>query len=653
MRFHKRYPLLQLWLDSSGTRDAISAASLSVIRFESATSRGVSGAAFLDLVFSRGQTIAVLPYLEVDTVMLLERGRTPLIWPDAAGALGHSVLDELERSILPWLESRTLARQMNEELVHYVSGAIGKEHFEAARSARFLGASPYAECMAAFAPYVYALRFSEREKTAVVADPYGASGAALLAARGLEVKADLGDGSGNELAASWFGRTIFDGVRGVRSECALTIHTADAALPAGEMDIALDHYGVDAREIHVASPVPSDVMISFDPDDAPPVRSFGVSLRHHVPLRDVSKIIDTPVSGGSSGTVLMLLRDGFATADDSDTDEAYALTKRLHAEGFTVNISSPASLAPDTNADLVHVFGLQALDQSANYLRQYRSRNIPIVATPSIPRFAHEEVWGPQILRALFTRSADEAVLQERLELMELRRLNTETAVQAYESAAVCTNVDVAIAGTAAEEADLRERYAFRGEIVRSTPYLCGIDAEAAAVGTLTGTLPFAFVHAPLEWRMNLALVVRAATQLNIPVVVAGRTVDVDAMQTARALAPNLLVHLPEATPSEVAALYRAARAYVDLSWGTRGNYRVARALASGCAVIAPKASYARETWPGAILEADPASETSIAQALQNAWNRPSGGHWVPNAGEAFSAVIFAYAKAQQTCISA
>lgn len=649
MRFHKRYPLLQLWLDSAGSRDAINVPSLAVARYEPAVSNGVHGTALLDLIFANGSKIAVLPYIEIDTIMLLERGRAPLIWPNAAHSLGYDTLDALERTILPWLESRTLARQANEELIQRFSDAIGEQRLEAARGARFVGASTYSESMTAFAPYAYATRFCDRGTMVGIADPYGASGAALLASRGARVYADLADAAQNAFAASWFGCNIYGAVQ---APCTVTIRTPGADLAPGAIDIALDRYEGDATAVQIASPVPADVLISFDTEDAPPIRSFGVTVCRQDALRSTVPLTDSPVSGGSAGTILMLLREGFERASDADTDEAHALAIRLRAEGFTVELAPTNAIALDRRADLVHVFGLEALERGTAALQRFRAENVPIVATPDVSRNPQEGVWGSDISRAVFARSLDEGLLEERLELLALRRLSSDAGVTAP-SAQAGRFVDVAIVATPAEETALRERHGFRGRAVVSAPYMRCVDDPASSVGALTGNASFAFVHAPLEWRTNPVLLMRAAAALRMPVVFAGRTVEVDALRYARAQAPELFLHLPEPTAEQLAALYLSARVFVDVSWGSRGLYRVQRALASGCAVVVSRNSYAAVTWPAAVVEVDPGSPVAIEGALKVAASRGGESTRIAMPGEAFSAVILAYATAQQERVPA
>jgi hypothetical protein len=388
-------------------------------------------------------------------------------------------------------------------------------------------------------------------------------------------------------------------------------------------------------------------MISFDPEDAPPIRSLGVRVLQELPVRNVAELQDTGVSGGSSGAILMLMREDFERVPDSDTDEARALAERLEAEGFAVKLAPASTLAGDRRVDLVHAFGMRALGEGRGLLEQMHARGVPIVASPSISRFQQEERWGPQVLQAVFARSADDAMLAERLELVERRRLNTDSA--AAQTGPLGNVIDVALVSCEAEALHLRERCGFTRETVCGLPYLRAIDGEIGNVAAVTGSAPFVLVHAPLEWRSSIVLLVQAAVKLGLPVIAAGPTIDVDVLRAARSLAPDLFIHIPRPTAPELTALYRSARVFSDMSWAPSGLHRVATALASGCAVVASQSSYAAQTWPEGVFEADPGSQRSVATALDRAWRaaRPAPVD-AYNASSAFSAVISAYALAQR-----
>jgi hypothetical protein len=205
--------------------------------------------------------------------------------------------------------------------------------------------------------------------------------------------------------------------------------------------------------------------------------------------------------------------------------------------------------------------------------------------------------------------------------------------------------IDAAIVYGPAEEAQLRE-LGFAGEAVHSLPAFTAGESKTSCIAPLVGTEPFLFVHAPIEWRTNLPLLVRAAAPRGIPVVAAGTAVDIDCLRAAQNFAPELVIHMPQASEAEIEALYRTARVYADVSWSLRGTARIARAAASGCALLLSNALPSRDFWPQAAC-CDAASLNSLSTALERAWRTGVTGAAGMDADAAFSATILAYSRAQ------
>lgn len=638
MRFHSHYPLFQLW--RSDPHGLMRADALSVARLEPTVEETVGGGAVLDLIFSDGQRVAVLPHIRVQSAFLQQRERTPLVWPRAAREFGRDVLLEMERLVLPWLQSLTLARQQNEEAVRTFGTADVSALFTAARDAGLLGAARYADFLPAFAPYVYAARFCANAAVAV-SDPFGANGAAMLAERAKDLHADLSSEQRNALASVWFGKSIFGELQ--RSPYDVVIAPGACALEARSVRITLDAKEPEAYHVSVASAVPADVMISFDPDDAPVASTFSIRAKHPLQLRAPMQPRAVLPAGGSSGTILMLMRDGFERAPDADVDEARSLASRLRAEGFTVEFASPSMIADERTADLVHAIGVSAPGMEIALERMER-KGVPIVASAGLASAADDAAWGPEIACAAWGRASDDGMLAEFLDLVALRKLSTEMPGAPPAVADALRKVDVVLAVAEAEETQLRERYDFKGEIVRYAPAAAVESIEAADIAPLAGTAPFVLVHAPVQWRLNLPLLACAAAGLGIPLVVAGAPVDVPSMRFAARLAPELVMHVPAPTEAQMEGLYRAARVYADISWAPQGLCRIARAAASGCNLLLSRNLHSAELWPGATA-VDPASLEAVAAGLSEAWNST---HTTGAQAESdlFSAAIFAYSRA-------
>lgn len=642
MRFHRRYECLQRWTGSDDLRGLISPDTLAIARFEP-TMQAAGGAGLVDLVFSDGNRIAVVPFIDVVSSMVLVRELTPIAWPARCRELPPRVLQALEASIVPWLQSLVMARQLNREEIRTFSTRLRTGLFEQARSANLLGAAPYARVLEASAPYVYAMRFAHGKRVRIE-DPNAATGAALLAGIAT-VRADLRSDESNELARNWFGSDLFGDAD---EECDVSICADASSASRASVRIVLDGSAPQAHDVRVAHPVPTDVMISFDPDDSSPARTFGVLARMDVPIRPRSDH-RAEAAGGSAGRILLLVRENWESIPDADVDEACALADRLRTEGFAVRVCGPATALRDReSADMVHVFTLHNAGEMQEAVRHYATFGTPIVASAALPRVLSDTVGAPRTLASAFTY-ADESSILDHLDIFELesRHIALTEAVprEGYAEAirALLPHMRAVLVNSGEEEEALRNTYAFAGAIRRGTPLPAAAPAEPIA--HLTGDRPFAFIHAPTDASANVLLLARAAAECGIPLAIAGPVVEPSVQRmVAEILGPNL-VQIPRPSAGELESLYRTARVFIDLSWMPCGLSRVARAIACGCPVLISDRSHARSVWTG-LATAAPGSFSAIREGLARLWESPAPVAPRP-ADEAFLAVITAYAQAQ------
>lgn len=643
MRFHRHYAFLQTWMASERLRSIVTADNLAVARFEP-TVHFATGGAFLDLVFFDGDAIAVLPLLEVTPQMLLERELTPLIWPAACAALPRERLEALEAQIIPWLESLAFARQLNREVIRMFSSRRAYELFERARAAKLLGAATYTQTIEASAPYVYAMRFADGKRVRI-ADPDGGTGAAVMATRA-DVRADLQNPELNALARTWFGANIFGNADG---GCDVAVCAHGVSVPDAPIRIVLDECPAGARLVHVARPVPADVMFSYDPDDSTAARSFGVFTAAERAIRDRFDG-GAPVAGGSAGRILLLVRENWQSMPDADVDEACALAERLRAEGFTVRVCGPAAALREREpADMVHVFTLHHAGEMLEAVKGYASFGTPVVATAALPRVLNDTLGTPFTLLSGFA-IGDETTILDRLELLELHALHAASVEseprQGYSDAirALLPHISVVVVNSQTEEDALRNVYRYTGSILRADPTVA--SAEPEPVAHLTGGRPFTLLHAPIESAANIPLLARAAAECGIPLVACGPTADAVVQRTAAQILGPDFVHIPRPSPGELESLYRTARLFIDVSWMPRGLSRIARAIACGCPVLVSSRSHAGALWP-AVSTAAPGSFSEIRDVLARLWAAPQAVPPRP-AGDAFFGVVGAYAQAQR-----
>ncbi|HEV3153030.1 MAG TPA: hypothetical protein VGZ02_04440 [Candidatus Baltobacteraceae bacterium] len=653
MRINANAPMLPVWRSDADLQRIVSPETLAVARVEPVFTRREQGALGLDLVFVRESEIAVIPAIRIAHEMLLEPECSPFIWPHCAKSLDAPRVSQIEEFLVPWLRARALTGQMNDELVRNFSDALDPAAFELARKACFIGAATYRDVAIAAAPYVYAMRFA-RNAGVGSRDAAGATGSMLLAQTAASVQCDLQDPAVRALAARWFGSEIFQ-------------------TPAGRIDvgIGIEADGVEIRfdeagrhVVTVATPVPSEFVVSFDPEDAAPCRTFSVTCKQQTVLRS-SALPRVPAAvGGSGGRIAIVAAASAINERGAIADDANELARRLNAEGFTAHVLPPASVRLDTPYDLVHAFDVGRDSEFGTLLKEARRRSIPVVATAGLADATGEWSWASQVVNALMRSAQDEITLSDHLRMMSLRRLNTEQThsfggdpLPGYADSvrAALSAVDVLLVTGAYEEQLARERFGYSGP-ARTVPAYLNDDSPGAPIDDLCGTWDFVFVHAAIVPNANLMLLARAAQELDLPLLIAGPVTDSLYFAHVREALDGRTIFVPHPSADQVAALYRRARVYADLAWWQSAVHRAARAAVNGCGVLVAQTSPAAALWPGGVACADPSDVASIRAGLSAAWQtRAPAGFALEvsslcDPGRAFVETVTAYAQAQSAC---
>ncbi|HZT11300.1 MAG TPA: hypothetical protein VFA29_00720 [Candidatus Baltobacteraceae bacterium] len=650
MRINANPTLPPVSRSSSDLARLVSAESLSVARLEAVFTRREQGALGLDLIFVRDGEIAVIPAIRIAHEMLLEREWSPFIWPREAAALPESTLDAVEAQVLPWLEALAMTGNVNGEQVRRFSELLEARDFELAREAGFAGAATFRDAAAAISPYVYAQRFASGA-TVGITDVRGASGAALLARSAQRVQCDLGDSALNALAARWYGSAV--SFAPVQEPCDIGIGRAGT-----RVELRFDEAGPCV--VQVATPVPSEIVVSFDPEDAPPCRSFSVTCKERSALRNTVLAASDVPCGGSSGRIMLVHADVPMNQRGAEWDDRAELARRLAHEGFTIEMAPPSAAADPSRFDLIHAFDLGRDPAIARYLAEGRRHGIPIVATAGFAGDGGEFAWAGQVVNALMRVAQDETTLVQHLQMMALRRLAADRPTPAAHEAAAAyagavrealSCVDVLLACTAAEERFAREQCAYGGQIRSVIAYAAA--AEPEPVDELAGTWDFVLAHTPIASNANLLMLSRAAQALDVPLVVAGPVADALYFAYLREAFDGRTVLLPHATPAQVSALYRRARVFADFSWSQPSLHRLVLAAAAGCNLAVAQTSPAAALWNSMVYTADPAAIGSVEQALAAAWAAPADPGLAAAAGRdgdpnrAFVETVRAYGAAQ------
>lgn len=124
--------------------------------------------------------------------------------------------------------------------------------------------------------------------------------------------------------------------------------------------------------------------------------------------------------------------------------------------------------------------------------------------------------------------------------------------------------------------------------------------------------------------RKNQLLLIKAAKELNIPLVIIGPINDGIYYQQCRQAAMGHKVSFIDTLPQEqLASAYAAARVHALISWyDTPGLVSLEAALA-GCNIVTTDRGCAREYFEDLVYYCNPNDYHSILNAIEKAWNSP------------------------------
>ncbi len=614
MSFYDMYSIVWPRLDPERVDALVNPDMLAVARIEPVFSPRRD--ALLDLAFELNGEWTAVPMLRVEGLTLLTRETPPVTWPIAFREFGARRLRKIEERLLPWLRSITTGRYFNHEAIRFFSQSDRVAVvFQDAREATFFGASPYRDVFKALAPGVYAQRFA-RDRTVAIAGPNAGNHLAVLSSVARECAVEQ-----NDLSARWFGGIAsialdrsreydcYVGPREVAQSSAFSVFESQPV--EGELPVI------------VAEPVPTDVIVSFDPEDAPVARTFSVPQREIVV--SPSSVALSHAVGGSSGRIALILREDGEKFSDADTDAAHALAAALHGEGFDATVCTPERVDV-SSMDVVHVFGLRHGAGLVALLRDAEAAAVPVVVTAYADDRRQEALTMTHGALAIPRGgAADPETTEEYLSALARRKIANLTAGSLYDEVAdtIMRRAGVALVSCAAEESFLRERFAYQHATVVCPPAVANVEPDAN-VGAFIGPSDYVLLHAPLDPVANQLFVLRAAQRTSLPLVLLGPVQHGEYFRYITEAAGPGCVLLRDAglSDAEMEAVYARARVVVDVGATSRGLERLARGMAHGASVVAGKASYAGDMWGDVVVQADVMDIYSIEAALVNAWNR-------------------------------
>ena len=638
MRLHEHFP--QLWpnYDDSFVDRLLRVENLVAVRMEPVYSMRFE--AFMDALFECNTEWLIVPMLRVDGVSIMVPENPPVTWPSIYSTYKGERIDRIDAEIVPWLRAITAGRLVNDEHVRFFREEprlINAYH--EARARRLIGATPYPDVLKTAAQAVYALRFSKQRRVALCGDD-AANGSAIVSSVAETIDANIGDFERRWFAGLAIGNVDvsgrYDCYVGPRSEGV----RADYAVYDGD---ALD----DERLIRLAEPIPTDVTLSFDVEDAPESRRLAVS---EVALSLAEPVISPlPVTGGSAGRIRLIIRENGRRFSDADIDAADTLAELLRAEGFDAQVTIAAHV-DSTKVDLIHVFDLRHGVSVVELLRDAEAARVPVIVTPYADDRKNEATSGASGALLIPRVSSDTITFYDFVTAFAARKVSNLSEGAWYDEVAhiIMRRAAAAIVAAPEEAQFVHERFGYTGATV---PCAATVPTTRATprIGSLVGPDEFVLLHAPIEPRANHVYAALAAQRLGLPLVLLGPVADIEYYRYLNEVAGPSTIQLREEDlqPDEVAGLYARARVVADVSWSSRGLHRLARGAAHGAAIVAPAAGYAADVWQGLVACADPASLDSITQALHTAWTRE------PQHRVALAAATAATCSAQGSLVAA
>ncbi len=597
----------------------------------------------------------MLSGLRLDANQLIARERSAFIWPAyTVQSVPANQLEEIERRLTPWLRSISRARGMSAEAVRRF---VPSERFERARSAGLFGAAPLEQSLPRMAPFVYARRFAAGARVWIdCAD--GPLAQAVLADLAAVIEGPQPQNTADSFEAVWYGVAPAAVSSGAGADLAIVDARAKADAPITVVLNPAEEAAV--RWIDVPSPVPWDLLFSFDAADAPSVARFGVVALEQQ-LREPRAPAFPLGLGGSSGMIVLAVSPEALAMRGPDLEEARTLGRRLEAEGFGVEVCSQTSDAALGQAQLVHIFGAPFEEHTSAFAECAQKCGTPYVfdvpprpITPSglsesdfalVCRAVVDDAMVSAYESAYFAGKLDTGGAKAEASAEEYGRLEARFVQLAQHAAALIVMAEDCELMRAALPPSVGSQIRARGVFTEDEPV-------AEAIGHLVPRAPFIFVHAPIAARSHALLTAVAAERGNLPCVIAGPMYDVEYLQSLRIAAPSTII-LADAAPGVTSALYRRAAVWVDAAPRPRSAAALVRAVTCGALPLLAANSPLLRIAGEAALEFSLSSMDDCTRAIASALTCSDREHRIaalqdrllPRRAEALGSVLSAYLR--------
>jgi hypothetical protein len=661
MRTHREWPLLQVWSRQRNLKAWITAENLRVARLEAVTIKNMP-AAVLDLRFVSAQDVGVsVPACMVDLKALESRTRDALIWPQGSvETCKDEELYAIECLLVDWLRAEVSGGNFSGERVRRFGE--GDQCFETARHARSLGASCYGDIAMQLAAAHYAARFVPGKMIQCVASLPNVASLLAPAAAGCIVAG--ADPAQNILSFDWFGCEFLNADS--------TTQVTQLAIVDGREDELDGRLAANARIIDVKGILPGTeirVGASCALDDLVRLSEpSSTSMRVQSPgnLRESQSMIpEKPAAtGGSSGRILLVVREDALRASGADTDEAFALRRLLIREGFAVDVAAQPALYDPAAYDLVHGFGMLSSQSMRACFQAAKHAGVPTVLTACFEDYAVGGIWGARASRSLLDLVVDDAGTKRMLDILSTRMVNVDGLIaterfdngeEGVRKALVC-EADFVLTHSESERAAL-ENYSGRNDGIAVTLPLIYREEARVSVAHLVPDQAYMFVHAGIEARQNTGLIMHAASALEIPCVFAGAVLDRRLYRHMASRVGTNIALVPECSAAELAAMAESASVYIDAAWYGDGMGRILRGILHGGVAVVSESRHLDEALEEAVLRIDPSSIDSLRNGMSEAWQRSGSPqlqavcHSIASCYEAdavFKSIISSYATADE-----
>jgi glycosyltransferase involved in cell wall biosynthesis len=307
--------------------------------------------------------------------------------------------------------------------------------------------------------------------------------------------------------------------------------------------------------------------------------------------------------------------------------------------GVVVEVTT--DLYPDvSDYDLVHAFNVWPLETSLPQMRYLGEKSVPVVWEPIFSDL-HEFTWAMRAVRFLNELIPDSKDWYETIAAIEsstliiegMSRWGPNEIIPGYLSAvaemfeiashvSACSLHEIGMLSRAAP--DVRTPFTVVHHGVAAQQFA---NADARDFTDRCGLVDFILCVGNIERRKNQLLMVEAARELDLPIVLIGPVSpgDGDYLAKCRLRGGDALTYIDWLPRELVASAYKAAAVHVLPSFAEGAALSTMEAAAAGCDIVTSNRGSEFEYYGDLVCTCDPLSPSSIQAAIEHAMRHPRG----------------------------